>query len=77
MTDTERRDGGGDESVETVAFSGFHQPRPHGVPVGIVAPAPVARTVQRELGHHISGGFDLTSLASERQARLAIERRSA
>jgi hypothetical protein len=59
-----------------VALSGFHQPRPHGVPVGIVASAPVARTVQRELGDHIRGGFDLTSLASERQARLAIERRT-
>jgi hypothetical protein len=57
-----------------VALSGFHQPRPHGVPVGIVAPAPVARTVQRELGHHIRSGFDLTTMASERQARLAIER---
>jgi hypothetical protein len=58
-----------------IALSGFHQPRPHGVPVGIVAPAPVVRTVQHELGHHIRGGFDLRSLANERQARLAIERR--
>ncbi len=59
-----------------VALSGFHQPRPHGVPVGIVAPAPVARTVQRELDQHIRGGFDLTSLASERRARLAVEHRT-
>jgi hypothetical protein len=59
-----------------VALSGFHQPRPHGVPVGIVAPGPVTRTVQRDLAQHVRGGFDLTSLASEHRARLAIEHRT-
>jgi hypothetical protein len=60
----------------TVALSGFHQPRPHGVPVAIVAPAPVARTVQRELDHYMGGGFDLIPLVNEHQARLAIAHRT-
>ena len=60
----------------TIALSGFHQPTPHHLPVGIVAPPPVAHTVQTNLDAHAPGGFDLKSLSSERQARLAIAHRA-
>jgi hypothetical protein len=58
-----------------VALSGFHQPAPHGVPVGIVAPAGVAREIDSNRGAHIPGGFDLRPLPSEQRARVEIEHR--
>jgi hypothetical protein len=59
----------------TIALSGFHQPTPHDLPVAIVAPAPVAHTVQTDLDARAPGGFALKPLPSERQARLAIAHR--
>lgn len=59
----------------TIGLSGFHQPVPHDVPVGIVAPDLVAHEIKANLDAHIPGGFDLRSLAGEPQARAAIEHR--
>ena len=59
----------------TIALSGFHQPAPHEVPLGIVAPAGVAHEIKANLDAHVPGGFDLRSLAGEPQARTAIEHR--
>jgi hypothetical protein len=59
----------------TIALSGFHQPVPHDVPVGIVAPAPVAHEIEANVDAHMPGGFDLRSLPGEPQARAAIEHR--
>lgn len=56
----------------TVALSGFHQPTPHDVPVGLVAPAPVAHTIQDDLDERLSGAFDLRSLPTERRALAEI-----
>jgi hypothetical protein len=59
----------------TVALSGFHQPTPHELPVGVVASAPVTRELQRGLDAHVPGGFDLRSLPSESRARAQIRQR--
>jgi hypothetical protein len=56
-------------------LSGFHEPTPHHIPVGIVAPARVARQIDGNLSAHIPGGFDLRPLGSEQRARAEIERR--
>ncbi len=37
----------------TVALSGFHHPAPHDVPLGIVAPAPVAHEIKANLDAHV------------------------
>jgi hypothetical protein len=60
----------------TIALSGFHQPTPHGMPIGIVAPAPVAHAIERKLDEHLPGGFELRSLPSESRARVAITHRT-
>ena len=59
----------------TVALSGFHQPSPHKVPVGVVAPVPVAQAIRSNLDEHAPGGFDLRALPSSRQARVEITHR--
>jgi len=56
----------------TLVLSAFHQPRPHGLPVGVVAPAPVMRHLQAALGAHEPGGFDLLSYPGARSARAAV-----
>jgi hypothetical protein len=58
-----------------IALAGFHQPTPHGIPVGIVAPRPVARTIAARLDAHRPGAFALRVLPTEPRARLAIEHR--
>ncbi len=55
----------------TIALSGFHQPTPHHLPVGIVAPPPVTHTIQTNLEAHAPGGFDLKSLPSASARRAA------
>jgi hypothetical protein len=55
------------------ALAGFHQPTPHGVPLGIVAPTPVAHVMEAGLEAHAPGAFQLTSLSTESRARVAIE----
>lgn len=59
----------------TIALSGFHQPTPHGLPVGVVAPAQVSHKIQGALDLHAPGAFDLRDYPSETQARVAITKR--
>jgi len=58
----------------TLVLSAFHQPKPHGLPVGVVAPAPVTRHLQAVLGAHAPGGFDLLSYPGAASARTAVTR---
>jgi len=55
-----------------LALSEFHAPSPHGVPVGIVAPATVTGQVEEALGNAVPGGFDLHVYGSEAVAQAAI-----
>lgn len=57
-----------------LVLSAYHAPKPHGLPVGIVASAPVTRQVDDALGHAIPGGFDPRAYASEADARAALSR---
>jgi hypothetical protein len=59
----------------TVALSGFHQPTPHDLPVGVVAPAPISQRIQGALDAHIPGGFHLRDYPSEARAHTAITKR--
>jgi hypothetical protein len=59
----------------TVALSAFHRPTPHGLPVGVVAPAPVTRQLQGALDAHVPGGFDLRAYDNEADARTGITSR--
>jgi hypothetical protein len=58
----------------TIVLSGFHQPTPHQLPVGVVAPAPVARTLERRLDARLPGAFDLRPVASAARARSELSR---
>lgn len=60
----------------TLLLSAFHQPTPHDLPVGIVAPAQSARQIEAALDAHHPGAFDLHRYPSEAQARHGIEDRS-
>jgi nucleotide-binding universal stress UspA family protein len=55
-----------------LVLSAFHAPSPHGLPVGIVAPATVTGHVQNALGRAAPGGFDLRGYGGEAAARAAI-----
>jgi len=55
-----------------LVLSAFHAPSPHGLPVGIVAPATVTGHVQNALGRAVPGGFDLRGYGGEAAARAAI-----
>jgi hypothetical protein len=59
----------------TIALSGFHQPRPHGLPVGIVAPAAVTQRLEHGLQAQLPGGFELRRLPSEATARIELGHR--
>lgn len=59
----------------TIALTGFHQPTPHGLPVGVVAPAPLSHRIQGALDAHIPGGFDLRDFPTEVRVRTAITTR--
>jgi nucleotide-binding universal stress UspA family protein len=58
----------------TLTLSAFHSPVPHGVPVGITAPATVTGQVEDGLGSQLQGGFDLRVYPSETAARTGIAR---
>ena len=58
-----------------VLLSAFHSPRPHDLPIGVVAPAGQAQRVQEQLDSHLSGGFKLTSYPSAAAADDAIRHR--
>jgi hypothetical protein len=55
-----------------LALSAFHEPTPHAVPVGIIAPARVAAQVRGALEGRAPGGFDLRAYPGEPQARAGI-----
>ena len=55
-----------------LVLSEFHAPSPHGLPVGIVAPASVTRQIGQALGTAVPNGFDLQSYPSAAAARTAI-----
>lgn len=54
----------------------LHSPKPHDIPVGIVAPAPVLDAVRGGLAQHAAGAFDLRSYPDEERARAAIDDRT-
>jgi nucleotide-binding universal stress UspA family protein len=55
-----------------LVLSAFHAPKPHGLAVGIVAPAAVTRQIEAGLGSAAPGGFDLRVYPSEAAARVGI-----
>jgi nucleotide-binding universal stress UspA family protein len=59
----------------TLVLSAFHQPQPHGLPVGVVAPVQDARHLQAALSTHLPGAFDLRSYPTAASARTAISHR--
>jgi hypothetical protein len=59
-----------------VALSWFHQPTPHEIPVGLVAPAPIEQSIRGGLERHLPGLFVLRPLSGEHQARVEIEHRT-
>jgi hypothetical protein len=56
----------------TVTLSGFHQPTPHAVPAGIVAPAGDSQRLRSALERTAPGGFELRSYPSEARARTGV-----
>jgi hypothetical protein len=59
----------------TIALSGFHQPTPHELPVGLVASARATHTLQGALDAHTPAGFALHRYPNEALARSAIMQR--
>lgn len=59
----------------TVALSAYHQPTPHAVPVGVVAPSQITEQVRGALQRQAPGGFELRRYADGAQARAGIGRR--
>ena len=57
------------------ALGGFHQPTPHELPLGVVAPASVTHDLEANLRAHHPGEFDLRPLSTAAEARAAIEHR--
>jgi nucleotide-binding universal stress UspA family protein len=55
-----------------LVLSAFHAPSPHGLPVGIVAPATMTGHVRSALSRAVPGGFDLHVYGGEAAARAAI-----
>jgi hypothetical protein len=58
-----------------VALSGFHQPTPHSLPVGIVAPPREAGQIGDALDAHARNRFELKPFSSVAGARTALETR--
>jgi hypothetical protein len=60
-----------------IVLSGFHQPTPHQLPVGIVAAAPAApaaQTLEHGLDARLPGAFDLRPVADVARARADLRR---
>ena len=55
---------------------GIRDPRPHDIPVGIAAPAPVAQQLTGGFEQAAPGAFAFTAYASEAEARRAIDDRT-
>jgi nucleotide-binding universal stress UspA family protein len=56
----------------TLTLSAFHQPTPHGVPVGLVGPAAVTSQVEHALGGAVPGGFSFRAYPNVASATAAI-----
>ena len=56
----------------SLALSAFHAPKPHGLPVGIVASASATKQVEEALGRAVPGGFDLRVYPDEAAARAGV-----
>ena len=59
----------------TVTLSAFHKPTPHGVPVGIVAPAGATQRLRAGLERAAPGAFALRSYRSQALAKTGIAER--
>ena len=59
-------------AFSAIALSAFHQPTPHALPVGIVAPSRVAVQMRGALDARVPGGFALHAYTGEAQARAGI-----
>jgi hypothetical protein len=55
-----------------VLLSAFHEPKPHRLPVGVVASSVSARSLRAAVADHDPGAFDLRSYANPAQARSGI-----
>jgi hypothetical protein len=60
-----------------VYLAAFHAPRPHHLPVAVVASAQTARALQADVNRVIPGGFELNRVPSQHAARDAIAHRRA
>lgn len=56
----------------SIVLSGFHSPRPHALPVGVVAPASVTKQVEAGLDKALPDGFDVQVYPSEAAAQTAL-----
>lgn len=56
-----------------VALSEFHSPKPHELPVGVVASAPVVAQVEAGLSHAVPDGFDVQVYPSQSAAQVALD----
>jgi nucleotide-binding universal stress UspA family protein len=56
----------------SLALSAFHAPKPHDLPVGIVASVSVTTQVDEALGRAVPGGFDLRVYPDEAAARAGV-----
>lgn len=53
-----------------------HEPRPHGLPLGIVGPPPAIAAITAQLDRSIPGGYDVRAYGSLAAARMAILHRT-
>jgi hypothetical protein len=63
-----------------LAFTGFfawafHAPRPHDVPIAVVAPPAVQQQLRAGLAEHARGAFDLRAYRTPAQAEDAVHER--
>jgi hypothetical protein len=55
---------------------GIRDPRPHDIPVGIAAPAPLVQQLTTGFGQAAPGAFAFNTFASEAEARAALDERT-
>jgi hypothetical protein len=58
-----------------VLGTAIRDPRPHDLPVGIVAPPPLAQQLIQGFGQHAPGAFAFTTYGTEADALAAVDRR--
>lgn len=57
-------------------LAAFHEPKPHGLPVAVVAPGPGVRQLQAGLSAHLPGAFRVEPYATPAAARTAVADRT-